>query len=395
MDRTPLLLVGDGPQEPTGLGRILRDLGTRILQSDLPVELASVGGPVPPVWRLWPHYPLDERLHRGEDWGADYVRQLWASHFGSRPGILWMIWDPSRLVYYAGLPIPAQQWGYPAIDAGNANDTIGGPAGEAVSRLDRIIAYGRWASTLYKPLREGPVPYLPHGIDLVTWQPATYADATWAREQFGPQRRRDDLVIGCVATNSARKDLGLYFRTLQILQDRGWPVFGWLHTDVLVKAWSVQELIEQCGLQRRVMVSTIAYEDAALAALYQQCDVTIAPGLGEGFGYPIVESLANGVPVVHGDGGGGRELVPKLEWRFPVRERRLDGIYALQRPVFRAEDVANAVERAIAWRNQTQDLPQPVGSGYPTAAAYCRGAVAHLDWRQLWPRWYAWIKAGL
>ena len=74
MYRTPLMIVGDGPQEHTGLGRILRDLATRIHASDLPVDLVTVGGPVPPVWRGgWPHYPLDERLHRGDDWGASYV----------------------------------------------------------------------------------------------------------------------------------------------------------------------------------------------------------------------------------------------------------------------------------------------------------------------------------
>jgi glycosyltransferase involved in cell wall biosynthesis len=134
------------------------------------------------------------------------------------------------------------------------------------------------------------------------------------------------------------------------------------------------------------MVSTTPFTDPQLAALYQACAVTIAPGLGEGFGYPIVESLASGTPVVHGDCGGGRELIPKIEWRFPVRETRLEGIYALQRPVFRAEDVANAIERVFSWQQE---------QGPEVVAAYCRGAVAHLDWQRLWPRWYKWIKAGL
>jgi glycosyltransferase involved in cell wall biosynthesis len=386
MDRTPLMLVGDGPQETSGLGRILRDLGTRIAASDLPVELVSVGGPVPPVWRSWPHYPLDERLHRGEDWGASYVELLWASHFGKRPGVLWVIWDPSRLVYYQGLQAPVQHWGYPAIDAGNRIGSIGGPAGQAVAQLDRVLAYGRWASTVIKTVREDPVPYLPHGIDLAVTQPAEKDLQAWAQQQLGPQKKRGDLVIGCVATNQARKDLGLYFQALADLQARGWPVYGWLHTDTLVKAWSIVQLVEDCGLARRVTVSTGEITDRQLAALYQACDVTIAPGLGEGFGYPIIESLANGVLVVHGDYGGGRELIPRKEWRFPVREIRLEGVYALQRPVFRADDVANAVECAIAWKKQV---------GTETSAAYCRGAVAHLDWTALWPRWYSWIKAGL
>ena len=148
----------------------------------------------------------------------------------------------------------------------------------------------------------------------------------------------------------------------------------------------MQQLVEDCGLAKRVTVSTDILSDRQLALIYQACDVTIAPGLGEGFGYPIVESLAAGVPVVHGEFGGGAELVPKIEWRFPMRERRLESVYALQRPVFKAEDVANAIERVWAWRDAV---------GAQTAAAYCRGSVAHLEWRTLWPRWYQWVRQGL
>jgi glycosyltransferase involved in cell wall biosynthesis len=227
------------------------------------------------------------------------------------------------------------------------------------------------------------VPYLPHGIEYI---PKYQDDVSWARQQLGPHLKRDDRIIGCVATNQPRKDLGLYFQTLVELKERGIPIFGWLHTDVLVKSWSVQELVMVCGLQRQMMVSTGNYSDAQLQALYQACAVTIAPGLGEGFGYPIVESLAAGVPVVHGDYAGGRELIPRREWRFPVREMRLEGIYALQRPVFRAEDVANAIERAWAWQASV---------GLSVAQDYCRGAVAHLDWPSLWPRWQGWIRQGL
>src|SRR6266705_2414498 len=186
MTKTPLLLVGDGPAEPTGLGRILCDLGTLLSQSDLPIDLASVGGPVPPVWRAWPHYPLDERLHRGDDWGASYVEQLWASHFGARPGILWVIWDPSRLVYYRHFNGPVQKWAYPAIDAANGVGTVGGPAGEALATWDRVIAYGRWASQIIKTVRQEAVPYLPHGLQTTTWREADAESTAWAREQLGP-----------------------------------------------------------------------------------------------------------------------------------------------------------------------------------------------------------------
>ena len=385
MTRTPYMIVSDGPNESSGLGRIARDLAALIVESDLSVDLVSVGGPSLPVWTSWRHVPMGD-AERAGDWGRGYVEAVWRSLWGRQPGILWVIWDPGRLAAYLGIDVPAQLWSYPAIDADNLTGAVGGPAGEALKHADRVIAYGRWASQVIARGREGRVSYLPHGLTLSTYAPASEVETTWVHEQLGPHVRRQDRVIGCVATNQPRKDLGLYFQALKGLQDRGHKVYGWLHTDVLVKAWSLVQLVEDCGLQKRVTVSTRLYTDRELALLYQRCSVTIAPGLGEGFCYPIVESLASGVPVVHGDFGGGRELIPKCEWRFPVRDLRVEGIYAQQRPVFRAEDVANTIERVWSWQETI---------GAETVAAYCRGACAHLDWSVLWPRWRHWIRQGL
>lgn len=385
--RIPCLVVGDGPQEPTGLGRIARDLCRHIVASDLPLDLVQVGGPILPVWREWWHLPMDEAA-RASDWGANYVEALWESLWGQAPGILWLIWDPGRVAAYQELRAPVQRWAYTAVDAPNRLGSIGGPAGEALAHCDRVLAYGRWASRVIKTVRDAAVPYLPHGLDLAPFaQPPTDTETAWVARQLGPYAlSAQTLVIGCVATNQLRKDLGLLFESLALLKQRGHKVYVWLHTDVMVKAWSVVQLVDDCGLAKRVSVTTGHLTDRQLALLYQRCAVTIAPGLGEGFGYPIVESLAAGTPVVHGDFGGGRELVPKLEWRFPVRALRLEGVYAQQRPVFQAEDVANAVERILQWRETVGDT---------TVRAYCRGQVAYLDWPSLWPRWASWIRQGV
>jgi glycosyltransferase involved in cell wall biosynthesis len=386
METTPLLLVGDGPQEATGLGRIARDLGMLLATSHLPIDLLQVGGSVPPCWTAWPHVPMGP-IERGEDWGAAFVEAVWRDRWGGRPGILWVVWDPARAYAYTETAgIPAQRWLYPAVDSHNRGGSLSGPPAVAVAGFDRVVAYGRWASGVLRSSVDRPVPYLPHGLWTETFQPATDDERAWVDRQLGPHVGRDAVVVGCVATNQARKDLALYCETLGLLRARGVNAYGWLHTDTTSGAWSIDQLVEDCGLQKHLTVTLGTLTDRQLACLYQRCSVTIAPGLGEGFGYPIVESLASGVPVVHGDFAGGSELVPKSEWRIPVREVRRESIYALTRPVFRAEDCANAVGRAQRWT-------QAVGTD--TAAAYCRGAVAHLDWYALAPRWLAWIREGL
>lgn len=382
MAKIPFLIVGDGPQELSGLGRIARDLAGHIQASDLPVDLVQLGGIVPPPWLSWRHFPLDPR---NDDWGAAQVRQYWLDLWGDRPGILFVIWDPGRLFAYHDIDLPVKKWTYTAIDGANTHGSVGGPARVAIQNFDRVLAYGRWGSEVLATVRT-PVPYLPHGVHLETFsKPLDVDDDETVARLLGPHRGQDDLLIGCVATNQPRKDLSLFFGVLDQLKARGRKVYGWLHTDVGVKAWSIQQLVEDFNVRKGLTVTTNLTEPD-LALLYRACDLTIAPGLGEGFGYPIVESLAAGVPVIHGDHAGGVELVPRREWRPPVRETRIESVYNIVRPVYRIEDFTNAAERVLEWRTEV---------GMTTCEAYCRGSVSHLSWSQLWPRWRAWIEQGL
>lgn len=379
-DRLPCLLVGDGPHEPTGLGRIARDLAAHLATTDLPIAFVQIGGSVLPFWRAWEWYPLE----RGEDWGASWVQAIYQQRFGDRPGILFTVWDPGRLLPYAQLDLPVQKWAYTAVDAGNREDRLSGPAAAALQQFDRVLGYGRWGAEILKRTLGQPIPYLPHGIQTEVWANGTNPER--AAEIIGPYRRKGQVLLGSVMTNQFRKDHAIFCATLRGLLDEGVDVFGWLHTDVAVKAWSLPQLVSDFGLQKHLRITAGGLTDGDLAAMYHACDVVVLPTLGEGFGYPIVEALASGTPVVHGDCAGGAELVPKTEWRVPVRTTRLEGIYALKRPVWEAQDWVNAVRRVLDWR-------QAVGA--ETVGAYCRGAVAHLDWRALWPRWESWIREGI
>jgi glycosyltransferase involved in cell wall biosynthesis len=304
------------------------------------------------------------------------------------------VWDPARcfsLLQQARhlLPQGTQWWGYFPVDGWTRNGSFGGPAAAAVQQYDRVLGYGRWGGTVLSRVVGRQVPYLPHGIHLETFQANPSGEEyQQARATLGKRVTDQTLVIGCVAANQPRKDLGVYCETLAELARRGLPIHGWLHTDFPIgtreSQWVVPQLMEEYGLQRRLTVTT-TLDDRQLAALYSLCAATIAPGLGEGFGYPIVESLACGVPAIHSTYAGGAELVPRSEWRVPVRAERVEGPYALVRPVYTAEDFANAVERAISWRRSQGVVGGP----------YCRGAVQHLDWAGLWLRWASWVREGV
>ena len=390
---TPLLLLGDSPRRQTGLARIARDLATR-LQSDPTLDLQVVqAGPDSgrgESWRGWGFFGLPED---DQQWGATALAETWQTAFGTEPGVVLTVWDPARCFHLLQarhlLPPETQWWGYFPIDAWTVRESFGGPAAQAVQTYDRVLGYGRWGAGVLKRVTGRPTPYLPHGLDLGTFAPGTtpevYAEV---RQILGRRVTDQTLVLGCVAANQPRKDLGSYCATLRTLLDRGAPVHGWLHTDLPIGVretqWVVPQLVDEYDLRKHFTV-TSALTDVGLAGFYAVCAATLACGLGEGFGYPIVESLACGTPAIHSTYGGGAELVPRSEWRIPVRAERVEGPYALVRPVYLAEDFANAFERVVDWRRQNALF----------AGAYCRGAVAHLDWAALWPRWASWIRTGL
>lgn len=384
MEKIPFLLLGDGPAEPTGLGRIARDLAGLLASSDLPIDLVQVGGVTPPVWTAWRHVGLD----RSDDWGARNVEAIYRSIWQGQPGILFAVWDPSRLLPYLAIDLPVQRWAYCAIDGANIHEAIGGPARDVLQQFDRVLAYNRYGAEVIKKTIQKPVSFIPHGISLESTEPATEREFAWAAEQFGPHAI-GKTVLGCVMANQPRKDFGLLFHSVARLLEDGVNAYLWLHTDELVKAWSIPQLVTDFGLAKRVTVTGIdmarPYTDRELAVLYQSCAVTLLPSLGEGFGYPIVESLANGTPCVHSDWAGGALYVPRTEWRVPVRDVRIESVYNIVRPVFHAEDWRNATRRALDWAKAEGQ----------TGREYCRGAVAHLDWRAVRGRWSTWFKQGL
>jgi len=328
----------------------------------------------------------DWRWSSIQDWGAEAITTAWKTWWGDTPGILFSFYDPARCFCYLDLPIRGlQRWGYFAVDAHNVHHSFSGPAAEAVRGYDRVLAYTKYgASVLDQVIPVGAVPtkHLPHGIDTSVFKPVDptgvaahylgFKDSGW------PTGRR---LIGCVTTNQPRKDLGFTFEVMRELLDRGLDLHLWLHIDEQHGEWSVPALYEDYHLEGRLSC-TQGLDDRQLAALYSACSATIAPGRGEGFGYPILESQFCETPVVHVDYAGGAEFVWPGD-RVKVVSLHAEGPYNLLRPIMDVSHAADILERMI--RDRISGKPAFV---MPPAAAQC-------DWATLWPAWETWIEEGL
>lgn len=398
----PLLIFGDSVGGSTGLGRIAGALATgvdRHLRDLFRVGTMGYGG----IFQRrfdFPQYPMEGM----KDWVVPTLLDVWRDFAGGERGIVLTIWDASRLAWFAqpgylgreslerfpGLRAwlahpPFERWGYFPIDAHGPNRKLSFPLLHTIQRFDRILAYGQWAEDLIRRSFPDGLPldrldHLPHGVDTSVFFErdrvfcrAAFGQITGAKPLAGPAAplQPGELLLGIVATNQRRKDWALGIETASLLA-RTRKVRLWIHTDVLERECSIPGLLIDYGLVDKALVSLGNLRDEEMAQAYSACDLTLGIGRGEGWGYPLAESLACGTPVLHGDYAGGAEIVP-ASLRIAPLGFHAEGLYGDARPVFRAEDwAARALE--VAGQRAALD-PQ-------------------FAWDNLWPRWEAWFRAG-
>lgn len=387
MARKKILFLSDAVSTSSGLARIARDLAIRVHQNlgDL-YEVGSVGYGGTGSRSI----PFTEyKVHSVDNWLVPELPAVWDDFVGHDEGILMCVWDMSRL-YWLGTPATCpnpglrqwvekakmKKWAYHAIDAEGPYGKVSLKIAQTMKGFDRVIDYSAFSSKI-----TGNPTHLPHGIDTTVFYPRPHKEA---RELFAQRGfaglKKDSLLVGIVATNQARKNWQLGVETARILLDRGKDLRLWIHTDVIDRYWSLGNLIVDYGLVGRAAITVSRFTDEQLAWMYSACDVTL--GIGpEGFGYPIAESLACGVPCIAGSYGAQAEFVPK-DMQIDPKAYFYEGAFCSKRPVHEAELWADAAERH--------------------ALAHAQAAVSSLlpsnvDWQkdELWPAWQSWFEEGL
>ena len=392
MGKIPLLLASDNCASSTGLARITRELALRIHAnlSDT-CDLATYGlGGVSSKRFPWPQYVMSKL----QDWAPLELPRVWRDHAEGRKGVCLFIWNPSWVPWLADcerLPngdlknlLRAKlfdRWLYAPIDAEGPNGKMPEEIFDICSKMDRTLFYTDWASEMYRRTSGSEVkamPHLPHGTDTHIFYPRDKAEArkTFIHTVTGgdPMEVKDNVfLVGIVGTNSARKDWELGLRVCQELLKRGVNVGLWAHTNSVTGHWDIKGLAKAYGMMGRIIPTNIDLTDEQMAEAYSACDVTLAIGLGEGWGLTLTDSLACGVPVVCAKYAGATDYMP-AEMMVEPRGYFADGWYGHRRPVFEAADWADAIQ-AVAGK------PASLPKG--------------LSWDECWPEWASWLLEGV
>jgi FkbM family methyltransferase len=230
----------------------------------------------------------------------------------------------------------------------------------ALSPAYQPIAYSRFGERQLRESGFEPL-YVPHGIDTQVFKPL---DQHTARQTIGPVDD-DVFLVGMVAANKghpSRKCFDEHVRAFKLFSERHEDVMFYLHTDWTgTNGVAIEPLMEinEVDQSRVARPPFYKYQRGMLGAeymvnAYNALDVLVNVTRGEGFGLPIMEAQACGVPVIVGDWTAMPELVTddtgwKVSESTPFYEQET------YQQIPSVEAIVDALEEAYQQRGQRRE----------------------------------------
>jgi glycosyltransferase involved in cell wall biosynthesis len=203
--------------------------------------------------------------------------------------------------------------------------------GSEYSKLDIVRAYG---------IPSDRVQVVPYGIDHSRFHPDVTLDPQWAK-QLGI---REGYILH-VGLFSQRKNIPVLLQAIARLRSKGtWGnrqlVLAGSEVSGITGAAEIYDTIKQLELTESIILTGHA-PDEHIPGLYANASALVMPSLYEGFGFPILESMAVGTPVVASNCSSLPEVAGDAAILVPPRD---------------VEALAEAIEDAVENRTIAEGL---------------------------------------
>lgn len=174
----------------------------------------------------------------------------------------------------------------------------------------------------------------------------------------------DKFVIMCVAQNVERKQWGRLFEAVSILSKKYKDVILYAHTvpfnNYYLGGHNLPRLAVEMGISDRVFfpqdhkrhndaIELRGVDKPGLIDLYNMADVFVLPSQVEGFGLPLAEAMACGLPVMHTNYGAGAEVIGNAGVKVQVNDWTINkshSRYANVSPAVLAEEISRVRKSA-------------------------------------------------
>lgn len=288
-----------------GIGRLTRQLVEALLEEDAQTTYRLwVSGyrpttPLPPypnaVWRTTRITPknLARLWHRLQvplpiEWWVGRVKLYYATDFVLPPTLP----NTKTAVFVHDLSFVR----VPETTAPSLKRYLDAVVPRSVQRATHVIANSEATKADYCDVYNLPpekITVLPLGVETRFYARTPTPDAILRRYGIPPNKP----YFLCVGTVQPRKNYSRVIRALARLRQIGFDVSllivggqGWLEDEMY-------HTLDVTGMSPHIHLTGFV-DDADLPHLYRSALALVFPSLYEGFGFPILESMASGVPVI-------------------------------------------------------------------------------------------------
>lgn len=301
-----MLWHSNAPWTGTGYGKqtgiVLRGLLDRGHDPTCLAYYGLKGGVIPyDGYQVWPNSDFEE-------WGNDVIQ----AHVGNTKAEAVVslidlfvldekVWSKLGVPWVAWVPIDHEEIGHPTL--------------KRLKRVSIPVAMSDFGAVEMMKAGIEEVIRIYHAVDTDIYQPL---DKSECRAEFSVAE--DAYVVGMVMANKGdRKQIPQQLLAVKRWADEnpGRDVRVFIYTDPTSKmgGWDLKSLVAKVGLKGQVysalqyFTSIIPLPDETMAKIFNTFDVLMNASAGEGFGVPIIEAQACGVPVVAGNYTSMPELV--------------------------------------------------------------------------------------
>ena len=299
MEKRRILVLSDAANLQTGFARVAQNLMRR-WSRDFTIDQWGMGS------NGWPH-DLPYRIFPAGQYWVDSLPKMLKLTRETKPEAVFILQDPWHFnaEWMKALNAVAPVTFYCPVDSVLRPTMFAGLA--PCSNLVAYTAFG--AQQMRAALGRDDVHVLPHGVDTETFKPLPSTQKEIRKAVFGDWLAEDDILMTYVGAHQKRK---AWVNVIQIFAElsKTNPKLKLLMQMPPVdreELTKVQFVSEHFGLGEDKVFNNDAWfapsgfpklTEESLNFVYNATDIFLTTTLGEGWGLPITEALAAGVPKI-------------------------------------------------------------------------------------------------
>lgn len=220
----------------------------------------------------------------------------------------WKIYRDLKIPYKFGDETKTRFLFYFPFDS----DLVYDKSKDVIECFDIKVAMSKFSQRILREQTDIESHYIPHGVDTNVYRPIN--QSIIEKIKFD-NKWQDKFIIGCVARNQTRKIIPALLRAFNKL-DKKYPEKMMLYLQCSPddpSGWKLKKMIDQYKIKGKIHFGQQNYMQALpeshMNITYNLFDIHVLPTSGEGFGLPIIESMAAGTPNIMSDCTTARELL--------------------------------------------------------------------------------------